>query len=66
MSDTNRVPAILRRNGITQVALAAELDLSQAAVSDRYRGRTPWRVAELCTIAAITGATIDELAGSAA
>lgn len=63
METTTRssVAEALREAGITQQALAAELELSQQAISDRYRGRTPWRVEELRTVARLTGRPLADL-----
>lgn len=47
------VRAEMIRRGRTQDALASRLGLSQAAVSKRLNGRTPWDVNELAAIAAL-------------
>jgi transcriptional regulator with XRE-family HTH domain len=38
---------LMRERGVTQVELARVLDVTQVAVSDRVRGRTPLTLADL-------------------
>lgn len=45
------VRAEMARRSVTQERLAEALDLSQAAVSARLRGKTPFDINELHTIA---------------
>lgn len=49
------VRAEMARRGVTQETLARKIGLSQAAVSARLRGRTPFDVNELTQISAILG-----------
>jgi hypothetical protein len=43
------------RRGLSQRQIAAEVGLSSAAVSDRFRGRTPWTLDQVGTIAELFG-----------
>lgn len=49
------VRAEAARAGLTQSELARALGVSRMAVSDRYRGRTPWTLDELEVVGAILG-----------
>lgn len=51
----------MARKGVTQVDLASALGVSQAAVSARLRGVTPFDINELATIAALLGVTVERL-----
>ncbi|MBN9325943.1 MAG: helix-turn-helix transcriptional regulator [Cellulomonas sp.] len=51
----------LHARGLRQQDLAVVLDLSQQAVSDRLRGRTPFTLADLDRIAAYLGVPMAEL-----
>ena len=51
----------MARKGITQAQIAEALDLSQAAVSSRVRGLTPFDINELATIAALLEIPIERL-----
>ncbi|MEU4361251.1 helix-turn-helix transcriptional regulator [Promicromonospora sp. NPDC023987] len=43
------------RRGLSQQQIAAEVGLSRAAVSDRFRGRTPWTLDQVGVIAELFG-----------
>lgn len=43
------------RRGLSQMQIAAEVGLSRAAVSDRFRGRTAWSLDEVGVIAQLFG-----------
>ena len=43
------------RRGLSQRQIAAEVGLSRAAVSDRFRGRTPWTLDQVGVIAELFG-----------
>jgi hypothetical protein len=43
------------RRGLSQMQIAAEVGLSRAAVSDRFRGRTPWTLDQVGVIAELFG-----------
>ena len=43
------------RRGLSQMQIAAELGLSRAAVSDRFRGRTAWTLDQVGVIAQLFG-----------
>lgn len=49
------VRAETARRGILQSDLADGLGMSRMAVSDRFRGRTPWTVDELAMVAEMLG-----------
>ena len=51
----------LRARGIRQHTAARVLGLSQPALSDRFRGRTPFTLADLDRIADHLGVTVAEL-----
>jgi transcriptional regulator with XRE-family HTH domain len=55
------VRAEMVRRGISQTALASRLGMSQAAVSKRLRGETPFDINELAQIAAALDVTLDRL-----
>ena len=48
---TTNVETLLRQTQWTQRALSEALHLSQPAVSDRMRGRTPWTLADVESLA---------------
>lgn len=60
------IELLMVRRGLSQADLAAVLDLSQGVVSERLRGKTPWRLPELVRAAALLGATLAQLSGSPA
>lgn len=43
------------RRGLSQMQIAAEVGLSRAAVSDRFRGRTAWTLDQVGVIAQLFG-----------
>ena len=47
------VRAEMARRGVTQMALARKIGLSQPAVSARLKGKTPFDINELCLIASV-------------
>ena len=49
------------RRGINQSALARALGMSQAAASDRFRGRTPWTLNEIEAVARVLRTTTSTL-----
>lgn len=49
------------RAGIRQRELAKRMGMSQAAVSDRYTGRTPWTLEEVETATRVFGVTVSDL-----
>lgn len=55
------VRAEMARAGVSQTELARRLDLSQASVSDRLRGRTAFDINELFAVAAALNVSIDVL-----
>jgi len=55
------VRAEAARRGLTQADMAGLLGMSRMAVSDRYRGRTPWTLDELSTVAGILRLDVCEL-----
>lgn len=55
------VRAEMARAGVTQAALAKVLGLSQAAVSARLLGKTPFDINELTTIAATLDIPLSDL-----
>lgn len=57
----SNVRAEMARMGVTQVQLAAHLDMAQAAVSRRLTGATPWRIDELQAVAAFLGVPVTTL-----
>ena len=60
------VRAEMARRQLSQTALAAHLGLSQAAVSRRLSGHTPFDVNELASVAAWLGVPASTLLGEAA
>ena len=60
------VRAEMARRKISQEAVAQTLGLSQASVSARLRGVTPFRVDELLRIADLLGVPLDLLLAGAA
>lgn len=63
------VRAEMARQGVTQMALARKIGLSQAAISARIKGRTPFDINELSQIAEVLDVPLDALlagVGSAA
>lgn len=67
MSELHRPAANVRaemaRRGIRQTLLAEHLGLSQAAVSRRVNGQTPFDVDELIKVAALLGVPAAALLG---
>ena len=55
------VRAEMARQGVTQMVLARKIGISQAAVSARLRGTTPFDINELTAIAAVLGVPLDVL-----
>lgn len=55
------VRAEMARAGVTQATIAAALGLSQAAVSARLLGKTPFDVNELTVIAGVLGVAAADL-----
>lgn len=55
------VRAEMARCGVTQTTLARKIGLSQAAVSSRIKGRTPFDINELVKIAAVLDVPLDAL-----
>lgn len=51
----------MARKGVTQVKLAHALGISQAAVSARLRGQTPFDINELAQIARLLDVSIERL-----
>ena len=49
------------RHRLTQTELARALGMSQVAVSDRHRGRTPWTLNEIEAVAQLLGTTTSKL-----
>ena len=61
------VRAEMARRGVTQMTLARKIGLSQAAVSARLKGKTPFDINELVQIAVALDVPLDALiAGVAA
>ena len=55
------VRAEMARRQITQMELARQLGLSQAAISARIKGRTPFDINELTAIARVLDVPLDAL-----
>jgi transcriptional regulator with XRE-family HTH domain len=55
------VRAEMARRKVSQMALAAQLGLSQAAVSARLNGHTPFDINELSTIARVLDVPLTDL-----
>ena len=55
------VRAEMARQGVTQMVLARKIGISQAAVSARLRGTTPFDINELTAIAAVLGVPLATL-----
>ncbi len=55
------VRAEMARCGVTQTTLARKIGLSQAAVSSRIKGRTPFDINELALIAKVLDVPLDTL-----
>lgn len=49
------------RRGLSQMQIAAEVGLSRAAVSDRFRGKTAWTLDQLGVIALLFGCDVSVL-----
>jgi len=49
------------RRGLSQMQIAAEVGLSRAAVSDRFRGKTAWTLDQLGVIAQLFGCDVSVL-----
>lgn len=60
---SQNVRAEMARRGVAQTSLGAEIELSQAAVSKRLLGITPWTVDELMAVAAYLDTNISVLLG---
>ena len=58
------IGAEMGRRRITQKRLAQLLGMSQAAISDRQRGHTPWSLAELDRVAGLFGLPASDLVAS--
>lgn len=66
MTNLNRATAdavreAMKRRGVRQAHIAAALGLSQPAVSDRLRGRTPLTLSDLERIAAALDVDVRDL-----
>lgn len=48
---SGEIKALMGRHGVTQGMLAAWLDLKQASVSERLKGRTRWNLPEIERVA---------------
>ena len=55
------VRAEMARRGVTQTTLARKIGLSQAAVSARIKGKTPFDINELCLIASVLNVPLTAL-----
>lgn len=67
MADTpTAIREAMSSSGVTQIALAERLGLTQPAVSARLAGRTPITVDELRTIAAFLNVPVADLVTDAA
>jgi len=55
------IRALMRQRDVSQTDLARELGLTQSAVSDRLRGRTPLREPELRAIADFLAVPVEQL-----
>lgn len=55
------VRAEMARRGVTQMALARKIGLSQPAVSARLKGKTPFDINELCLIASVLNVPLTTL-----
>lgn len=55
MRVSRNVRALMSDRGVTQQQLGAAMQLSQAAISYRLTGRTPWDVVEVDQLAGIFG-----------
>lgn len=51
----------MARKGVNQTQMAEALGISQAAVSARLRGVTPFDINELAAIARLLGVTVERL-----
>ena len=60
---SNEVRSWLGRRRITQKVLAKELGMNATSLSYRMKGRTPWSVAELVSVAALLDITLAQLLG---
>jgi transcriptional regulator with XRE-family HTH domain len=66
---STKIRGVMAEKRISQTALAEHIDMPQAAVSDRLRGRTLWRFDELVDVAQALDVPLerilplDELAG---
>lgn len=58
------VRELMYRRRARQQDIAALLGISPTALSDRMRGRTPWRLEEFVRIAELLGVSIAELPSS--
>ena len=55
------VRAEMARVRLTQLEVAHALGVPQSVISDRARGRTPWQLNELETVARLLGTTVSRL-----
>lgn len=55
------VRAEMARRGVTQTSMARHLGLSQAAVSARIKGKTPFDINELSIVAHVLDVPLDSL-----
>jgi transcriptional regulator with XRE-family HTH domain len=55
------IRAGMARAGVNQTQLAEALGMRQAGVSDRLRGRVPWTVDQLVTVADVLGCRPSQL-----
>ena len=62
----DNVAAEMKRHRLSQAGLAQHLGISQAAVSSRLRGVTPWRVDELRVVADVLNVPMSALLGEVA
>ena len=49
------------RAGLSQVGLGRALMMSQVSITKRWRGVTPWQLAELDAVARVLGVTVAQL-----
>ena len=59
-----RVRALMAENRVSQGRLGRRLGISQAAVSRRLSGESPFSVAELAGVADVLGVSLAEIVGS--
>lgn len=56
---SEEVRSIMARRNVNQTTLAVIMGINQTAVSARLRGRTPWKIDELETLAEFFGVPAD-------